>query len=52
MHECHIKYIGSVALGSPEGKGTTEPIYPMCARVNYVTTDFVAFLVAFLSIYT
>ncbi len=22
-----------------EGKGTTEPIYPMCARVSCVTTD-------------
>ena len=22
-----------------EGKGTTEPIYPMCAQVSCVTTD-------------
>ena len=32
-----------------EDKGTTEPIYPMCARVSCVTTDL---FVAFLSVYT
>ena len=32
-----------------EGKGTTEPIYPMCARVSCVTTDLPC---AFLSVYT
>ena len=30
--------LGSRAAGL-EGKGTTEPIYPMCARVSCVTTD-------------
>ena len=34
-----IYWLSSDLAAGLEGKGTTEPIYPMCARVSCVTTD-------------